>query len=52
MKRNKRGGLETIMVVLILILLVLACVPALKSIVNSNADAASSIKTEITNITK
>lgn len=52
MKIKRRGGIATIMVTLILIMIVLACIPSLKSIVNANATASNNIKTDIINITK
>lgn len=50
--RKRQGGIATLVVTFILVLCVLAAIPALKSVVNANADAASNIRQDIVNVTK
>lgn len=52
MKIKRHGGIATIIITFILIMIALACIPSLKSIANANVDAADNIRTDIINITK
>lgn len=52
MKKIRKGGIDTVLVYLILILIALASIPALKSIANANSQASGNIRTDIVNVTK
>lgn len=52
MKRKRRGGIATLIITLVLVAIVLAGIPALKSIANANADAAGNIRQDIVNVTQ
>lgn len=51
-RKKRRGGIDSVIVTLVLVLLVLACIPALKSIANANAEASGNVRTDIVNVTK
>lgn len=50
---NRKGdGLAGIMIIIIGIVLVLACLPSLKALVNSNVGASNNLSQQIVNVTK
>lgn len=51
-KNRRKGGISTIIITLVLVAIVLATIPSLKAITNSNASAAKNISDDIINVTK
>lgn len=51
-KMKRKGGISVIVATIIVLLIVLSCIPSLKSIANANSTASNNIRTDIVNVTK